>query len=263
MSKVNLSHDTIAKVVYEKASAEERQRLKIERFVKQRYEQHLETDALLSESEIHYVEAFFDRIDITEAQKYFLERSERVNRRKDLAQRLGSFAIGIVVVLSVLIAWALYERSIAEEQAERAETLLKEKRLALDRAKEIQDSLRNQMLLNDMATEQIKKQAEVAQNLVDALKSRGVDVSKLQNPTPIPDLSRKASEALLNAAQKSLEKQDYALAFRRAQRLWTVERQTDEVRLLINRIMEQLHPSALGLDMEEKLEYLDNQLRDY
>lgn len=270
MSKVNLSHDTIAKVVYEKASAEERQRLKIERFVRQRYEQYQETEAFLGESEIHYVEPFLDRIDLSEEQLSFVERSRRVNRQKDLAKRLGSVAIGIVVVLSALVAWALYERSVAEEQAELADISLKEKELALKRNQEVlkeaqatQDSLRNQMLINAIVKDQLREQAAMAKSLINALEKRGVDVSKLQGPPPSTELSVEAAKALLQAARDNLKNQDYALAFRRAQRLWLDNKEKKAARALILEIADALHADASSLSTEEQLRYLDNQLRFY
>lgn len=263
MSKVNLSHDTIAKVIYEKASAEERQRLKIERFVKQRYEQYNETEALLSESELHYIEAFLDQIDISKEQKIFIDKSERVNRIRDFRQRFGSFAIGITIVLIALVVWGFYELYRAEEEAGKVRELLQEKSLILQKREEVEDSLRNQILINDMATAQIKKQAEVGQRLVEALQDRGVDITKLQGPAQPAKLSDKSAKALLQAAQESLAERDYALAFRRAQQLWNAEQEIVEVELLINRILEDINPDKLGLSMEEKMQYLDGQLRDY
>lgn len=111
-------HDTIARLVYDKSSAEARTRRKIEREIRERYVAYQERDSRLSQEDLDYFTPWLDRVNISSEEAAFLE-SERAflfdqREAKAAAQRRRTrWAMVAVAVLliSLLISFGFYSQS--------------------------------------------------------------------------------------------------------------------------------------------------------
>lgn len=75
--KVEIAHDILAKSVYQRASQGERLRLRIQGFIKQRYEYYKWKGALLTVEDLRYIEPFIEDLEISQGQKAFINESEQ------------------------------------------------------------------------------------------------------------------------------------------------------------------------------------------
>lgn len=104
--KIEISHDTLAKTVYDKASAEDRMRLMVGNLFKAKYRLFKEEHVYLTSDELKSIAPFEQQLDLTSDEKSFLS-SSRIRAR-------SKFIIGFAVFLTVgtiimgTLAWFVY-----------------------------------------------------------------------------------------------------------------------------------------------------------
>ncbi len=109
-----LAHDTLAQLVDQQRSAEQRQLLEISRRIEAGYQEHLDSGGayFFTGSQLARIEPYLDKIAIEPAWAAFLEKSREEARRLEEArvreaqeklkrQRIFSFAIGLVALLAL------------------------------------------------------------------------------------------------------------------------------------------------------------------
>lgn len=211
-----LSHDTIARQVYDKASTEARTRRKVERFIRERYEAYRERGAKLTQDDVDFVTPYLTQVNIDDAERDFVEYARRALRRKRRGLRL---LIGLVlIVLFALTAWARIERNVAEKnrilaeanaeqaQAHAAEALTAKKRDSL-RAIDLGIAL---------------KEADAAKR-ADSLKAieLGISLEDARRAREAAEVNAREARALALAAKaKALSRDDIPTALRLAQLAW-------------------------------------------
>lgn len=113
------THDSLARAVFDKVSAEEKTRRKVERFVKDRYVYYLSQKVLLSQKDIDYVLPYLADISIKDEEKAFIKRSIS-NSRKRRFQILGGIIAALII--SFLAILANSERIKAEASRQSADS---------------------------------------------------------------------------------------------------------------------------------------------
>ena len=63
--KYELTHDTIAKQIFDKASTEARTRRKIEKYIHERYEAYNQRGARLTQDDIDYIQPYLAQVNIS------------------------------------------------------------------------------------------------------------------------------------------------------------------------------------------------------
>ncbi|MFK7920943.1 MAG: hypothetical protein AB8H47_03255 [Bacteroidia bacterium] len=110
-----LSHDTIARQIYEKASVEARTRRKVEKFIRERYDR----EAILTEDDLDYIRPYLGQVNITTETQAYLQKGQRdlylAKRRRTI------ITSGIILVLSIALAFAFYQNTQVKKQKEIAE----------------------------------------------------------------------------------------------------------------------------------------------
>lgn len=112
--KIELSHDILAKKVYEEASAEDKLRLKVEHLVRERYQQYQERKVFMGKEDMEYIHAHLRILDLSEEELAFVELNEKkLQSEKNRKRRI---ALSIIVALFALlmltsISWIRSENS--------------------------------------------------------------------------------------------------------------------------------------------------------
>lgn len=121
--KYELSHDSIARQIFEKSSTESKARRKAENFVLRAYTRYQEKGILLSQDDIDEIKPFEHLINFNKAQRDFL----RISRQKLVAIQVRKRRItaGIITLLSFFLLIAIWQWSLAKKSA------IKEKRIRL------------------------------------------------------------------------------------------------------------------------------------
>ena len=118
--KFELTHDILARAVYDKSSNEDKNRRKMERFIRERYEHYLTVGELLSEVNLEYIAPYLSQVDISKEEERFIEKSKaHVKRRKN---RNFFFILLGIAALVAFLGWKGYdtykkEMKIAKEEA--------------------------------------------------------------------------------------------------------------------------------------------------
>ncbi|MEL7531682.1 MAG: hypothetical protein AAFN10_10260 [Bacteroidota bacterium] len=110
-----LAHDTIARQVFDKASVEARTRRKVEKFIKERYERQ----AKLTEDDLDYIRPYWNQVNITSETQAYLQKGQRALYLARRRRRL--ITSGIILVLSIALAYAFYQNKQVRLQKEIAE----------------------------------------------------------------------------------------------------------------------------------------------
>ncbi|MCB0569919.1 MAG: hypothetical protein KDC66_09165 [Phaeodactylibacter sp.] len=127
--RVELYHDILARKVFEKASTEQKARLRIERFIRERYRYYQESRELLSRKSLNFIAPYLDKLQLEPEHRSFITASREALRKRIRRRRLS--VAGIVLALLVFLVAALISWSNASVQKKRAEALL-EAKLAME-----------------------------------------------------------------------------------------------------------------------------------
>ncbi|WP_367388963.1 WD40 repeat domain-containing protein [Lewinella sp. LCG006] len=110
--KYELSHDTIARQVFEKASTEARTRRKVERFISERYAAFEVRGAQLTQDDIDFVWPHLDQVNSPAEEIAFLHQGKRKLQYK---RRIRLLLLTLTsVAFAILALWANSQRDAAE-----------------------------------------------------------------------------------------------------------------------------------------------------
>lgn len=198
--KIELSHDLLAKKIYDKASTEDKMLIKIRNFIKNRFAYFKENKVLLSREDLHYIEPYLSQLTLEQHELIFIDRS----KHKIWLQR--AIIIGLVIVIVFVLAYFMnrteqvkaenqevlskqlleYER--IEDEAEALSSALVQTREGLDATKEelrlalLKLQQKNDTLLHDYAVYKVSHDYDKEQ-LIEALHvAQSAKLSELAAP---------------------------------------------------------------------------------
>lgn len=180
--KIELSHDILARKIYEKSSAEDKMLLKIENLVRNGYERYQERNLLMSSEDYEYVFPALENLTITREERAFVDKSGRTIRRKQ--RTLNIIIMATIAILALFGGLASYQSHLASEKAMQIQAqnnTLREQSLDLkiksDEILEKSDFIKAQQ--NDLRTAYeiaVQKEYEAQQAVVIAEESRKIAV---------------------------------------------------------------------------------------
>ena len=157
--KYELSHDSIAKQLFEKASSGTRERRKIKREIKEAYIAYIQREAKLTQEDVSYFKPYLNKVNITAEEKMFVEYAERrISRRRKQIIGIISF---VILALASLLAWAFLELDEQIKQRDRAD--LAERNLEVAMASALRSDSLAQIRANQL--EIALRQAEISDSL--------------------------------------------------------------------------------------------------
>lgn len=119
--KYELTHDTIARQVFDKASTEARTRRKVEREIRERFEANQQRGTKLTQEDIDYLKPYLDQVNIRpEEEGYIHDCQKSLQRAKT---RMQVIVAGTICILSLALAAAFYQNGQVNKQKEIAEKI--------------------------------------------------------------------------------------------------------------------------------------------
>jgi len=116
--KIEISHDTLAKTVYDKASTEDRMRLMVGNLLKAKYQLFKEKHVYLTSDELKSIAPFERQLDLTTDEKSFLTSSKIRAQSKFIGGGI-IFVLTGAIIMGTLLWFAMYYKNnnIAKELA--------------------------------------------------------------------------------------------------------------------------------------------------
>lgn len=279
--KIEISHDALAKKVYEKASAEDRMRLRVLNVFKTKFSLYKEKSTYLSSDELKLIAPFETQMVLSDEERRFLTTS------KLLAQKqMMIFVAGTIITVALLVAGLISYYNAHTKVKATNYKLEKEKektQIALDSIQQLADylleqdsiqrSLRNKIkdredvinmtnteLQNALSELQLanreleKKQAELEKerdklrldkrSLTAQLKDHVKIKKELSTVGKSQALSQQAHEILYKS--DSPTEADYKEAFKLSRAAWEMSKNNSQAMDVLNEINNKKNPPPNG-----------------
>jgi len=211
--KFELSHDSLAKSIYDKASHQDKMLRKIQQFINDRRLYFEENNVLLSRRDLNYISPYTRRVFLSQAEKDLIQKSEaRLKRNK---RRL---VISLAIVCMILAASIIYININAVELEKTRQDIKrqKEKIEAEEHKKELAERRADSLLQRKVRGKSIDiKDPRYAQTLInsyDTLQKANESIKEQRNIAQSATLSTLAEEAL--------DQKDQSYAFKLASKAW-------------------------------------------
>lgn len=198
--KIELSHDLLAKKIYDKASTEDKMLIKIRNFIKDRFAYFKENKVLLSREDLHYIGPYLKQLTLEQHELIFIDRSKHVIWLKRVA--VGTVVVAVIFIIAyfmnktervkarsqILMEKRLKEYKEMETEAKKLSTALVESREGLDATEEqlrlalLKLQEKNDTLLHDYAVYKVSHDYD-KEKLVEDLKiAQSAKLSELAAP---------------------------------------------------------------------------------
>lgn len=161
--KFELSHDVLARTVYEKSSQEDRMLLHLESFVKERHAYYQESGVYLIDKDLARLLPYLDKLSISAAEHAFITTSQRRARKNRNRRLVMLFATVFLPVTIGLAVFAFYEANQADKQRSEALDAKAEAEIARSAAED-----QKQLALKEKKRAlTAREEAEIARQLAD------------------------------------------------------------------------------------------------
>lgn len=201
--KIELSHDILARKVYDTASPEEKMRLRMERFLKNRYAYYSDQGVLLGKEDLNYIQPFLKEIALSEEEEAFIRESR--SHVEGQERRKKRIALAIIAGLSLLSAFAIWQWQLARYQKKQA---IAQQQTA-DSLRFQAEDLVEQLGLTNTDLEAAKKQADE-----NAMEARAAEADAKTNEETAIRNEKRATRAEQTAKAERDQAEKRALAYR-------------------------------------------------
>jgi hypothetical protein len=273
--KVEISHDTLAKTVFEKVSAEDRMRLRVANLIKAKFLFHQEKNTFLTADELKFIAPFESQLTLSDEESRFITRSKILARKQSIA------LVTVIFISVAILVWFMMGYRNANKKLIISNTTLEEKQdslaIALDdiiaknqdlmkkdsisralrerirddqgiinmTTKELQEAL-NDLRVANLELEKNKKELEKERDilrldkrdLTAKLRTKSADNEKIRSALSVVGRSQKLSQTaqeILNSEEKANDK-EYKEAFRLARAAWEMSKGNSQAMDVLNRI---------------------------
>ncbi|WMX13712.1 hypothetical protein [Aureispira sp. CCB-E] len=247
--KLELSHDSLAKTIYDKASAEDKILIKKRNFITRRYEYYQASGVLLDLEGVQYVLPYLDKLSLNSAVLAFIKKSERHTKRRQFMIRTTVLASSIVLLIFGIQASVVFfslQENLENKQALQLELkeIQKQRSIAENRA---------QTLLNGAGSisQQDLQDVDVVKQMIiqyDTLGKQHMDLARQR------DLAQSA--ALSDLAKKALEQGDPTYANQLASKAWELNPENKQALEMIATINQKNQIAFSKLPVEQQASYV-------
>lgn len=196
--KIEISHDTLAKKVYEKASAEDRMRLRVVNLIKAKYHFFEQEKGYLTAEELKFIAPFEKQIDLLDTEKIFITRSKWLARKQMII-----FGV-VLVILFFVLTWFLIRYIRTNKNIERVNAELYVKNKDLVHAKDSIEQLVTFLLQQDSIQDELRLKIQDRDNTITMTKAElQVALQELQ----LKNEELKIVNSALEKSKKDLERE--------------------------------------------------------
>ncbi len=130
--RIELSHDILAKKVFEKASNEDKMLLQIERLITDSHQRYVSRELFMDRADVEYIDPFLKKVTSTEEELEFIDASKAHIAEIDRKRRLRVFRTNAIMLGLILIAiaawiWATTRINHANERIKEANQIYAQK----------------------------------------------------------------------------------------------------------------------------------------
>lgn len=218
--KIEISHDILAREVYARIDADEKMRLKITQFLRDRYDYYAEAGALLDKKDLDYIDPYLEKVQVSPEQIAFIKESRREAAAKARRRQRRNLAIGTVLALAAVVSIffgiqanqkakdareaqndALAQKESALAEKKKAETATKEAEAAKQTAQEKEKEAKASAL----TAKTQRERAEATLNSLNQTRQQVVDVLIEQSQNLILELKYEEAFSKLKTANTLLK----------------------------------------------------------
>jgi hypothetical protein len=182
--KIELTHDLIAKKVWERASLKDRSLKHAQQIVQAKYALYLvSSQILLSEEELGLVRPYINNIDISVQQAAFLKLSDDTLQTQARWQYARTFLNAILLIGISISSWGWYQYSQAEQVREEKNKLFVDLFQLSQQIQSVQTA--EDLRRVQTQTQTIQHQQLRTNNGIDIIKAAGLDTSLPAPPPPM------------------------------------------------------------------------------
>lgn len=223
--KIELSHDILARKIYDKASTEDKLILKIENIIHEDYLRYLDRKLLMNTEDYEYIYQFLDAVNISDEEEEFIEKSRKAIDQKKRARNIIIFSIiGVLTLLGGLATFQTYNLSQANAKRELAYlSEQKANREKIEANAQREKAIQEKLALEEKNIQQLKAKNErieilLAQTRQSALKEKELREQADKHAEEADRLRELAEEALKKAEQnEALAKKNEEVAKKNAE----------------------------------------------
>lgn len=215
--KIELSHDILARKVFERASSEDKMRLKIEQFIRQRFQFFQQQKTLLSSNELNYIEPFLEMVFLTPEERQFVDKSRTFQRRKFMSAIIST-AVTVAVIFGLMV-YAFWSKRAVEHTAEQLQ-------ITADQLEATQDSVKEAALREQRLAEKEKMllrdrdgYVRAQDSLILLLETQKAEIEQLRAQA-VADGKNAQSRFLSSEAKIALSQKETDKAFQLAKTSW-------------------------------------------
>jgi hypothetical protein len=182
--KIEITHDLIAKKIYERASNKDRAFKHAQQIVQSKYELYVvSSQLLLSEEELGLVRPFIHNLSLSVAQASFLKLSDDTLQTQARWQYARTFLNAILLVGISISSWGWYQYSQAAQVREEKNKLFVDLFQLSQQIQSVQTAEDLRRVQNQ--TQTIQHQQLRTNNAIDIIQAAGLDTSLPAPPPPI------------------------------------------------------------------------------
>lgn len=197
--KIEISHDTLAKTVYDRASLKDKRRLQAINVFKLKYSLYQQDSVYLNKHDLNLIEPFEEQLVLTRNEQQFLTRSKLLARKRMIALGVGSIVI-FFILCAFLMSYVSAHDKLKNALIE-LEDQTKKTEIALDSVSQ----LANHLLTQDSIQRSLRNKIQDREGVINMTNSELQDV--------LNELQMVNDE--LKIANKKLEEQRKALRLER------------------------------------------------
>lgn len=205
--KIELSHDTLAKSIFDRFSEEDKMRVQIRQLLMERLVDYKEHRTLLSKEDLNYMDSYIDSIELNRDALNLVRTS-----KEKIQQRRKSIRIAVITSIVLLVIFNLSTR-FANGQNE--ELLIEEEKNVNRLAKE--DSLKTlaEMRADTLYQQLLKTNPEFTQGLIASF-----DTLKISKEIAEKERNIAQSSTLSTLGESALKQNKKNYAFQLASKAW-------------------------------------------
>lgn len=120
--KVEITHDILARKIYDRIGAEDKMRLKIKEFIYDRYTYFQEANVLLTSKDLNYITPYLGKISVGPEQEVFIKKSQQEAKKRENRRR--ATVLTVITILTLISIWSFLNWQKATQANERAVNFL-------------------------------------------------------------------------------------------------------------------------------------------
>lgn len=231
--KLELSHDTLAKAIYDKASREDKMLIKKQNFINRRYKYYTASKVLLDRKDLNRITPHLNKLNLEREVLSFVRKSQSHAKRRELATG------GLVIIVSfVLLVFGIqagvtfYDLQVnirnKKDVSLELEKIQKQREIAENKAQSLLDGTAGAMSQEDLKNINVVKQLIIK---YDTLGQQQTDITQER------DLARSAT--LSNLAATALEQNEKSYALQLASKAWELNPENKQSLEVLEKVNEQ------------------------